>query len=44
MTELTTHFYVTCRKCGNDKAYSWYDKRHQCYRIRCDNCGVYCDE
>ncbi len=33
--------YVTCRKCGNCKAYEWFDSRLRIKLISCDECGVY---
>jgi transcription elongation factor Elf1 len=32
--------FVVCYKCGNKKAYVWFDTRLRMYLISCDNCGV----
>ena len=33
-------YYITCKDCGNKKAYVWFDKRLRMYLVSCDNCGV----
>ncbi|MDF0681462.1 MAG: hypothetical protein P0116_10915 [Candidatus Nitrosocosmicus sp.] len=38
--EFYSDRFVTCDKCGNDKAYLWLDKKEQTYLISCENCGV----
>lgn len=39
--EFYENLTVSCKKCGNEKSYLWFDNNEKVHLISCDYCGVY---